>query len=103
MQSVAASALGSASLRASVIERLRAHIRQMPRARLTIKAQPLAKRASVLVPLCNDHGVPSILFTKRPSTMANHPGQVHSQRSPLSFWTASIPLVSISCSPEFAL
>lgn len=66
-----------ASLSAIAVEQLRAHLRTIPRARITLK-NPVdaARRAAVLVPLCVHNNVPSILFTKRPATMANHPGQV---------------------------
>jgi 8-oxo-dGTP pyrophosphatase MutT (NUDIX family) len=64
------------NLNSLIIERLRAELRTIPRARITLKQQVNAPRASVLVPFCLDSGVPSVLFTKRPSTMSNHPGQV---------------------------
>lgn len=34
------------------------------------------KRASVLVPLCNRHGIPSVLFTLRTGNVGTHPNQV---------------------------
>ena len=34
------------------------------------------KRAAVLIPLCNRHGVPSILFTLRSTSVGTHKGQV---------------------------
>jgi 8-oxo-dGTP pyrophosphatase MutT (NUDIX family) len=34
------------------------------------------KQAAVLVPLCNRHGVPSLIFTLRTKTLSTHKGQV---------------------------
>lgn len=34
------------------------------------------RKASVLIPLCNRHGVPSLLFTVRTKTVGTHKGQV---------------------------
>jgi 8-oxo-dGTP pyrophosphatase MutT (NUDIX family) len=41
-----------------------------------IKEQPSTRTAAVLVPLCNRHGVPSILFTVRSTAVGSHKGQV---------------------------
>eukprot|EP00953_Heterococcus_sp_UTEX-ZZ885_P032175 16813-Heterococcus_DN1.PRE.1 len=35
-----------------------------------------ARSAAVLVPLCNDNGVPSVLFTARSQAVSTHKGQV---------------------------
>lgn len=38
--------------------------------------KPSARRAAVLVPLCNQNGVPSVLFTVRSTLVGTHKGQV---------------------------
>lgn len=41
-----------------------------------LSIQPKKKRAAVLIPLCNRHGTPSILFTLRSTSVGTHKGQV---------------------------
>ena len=41
-----------------------------------MEKNPSIRRASVFVPLCNRHGVPSVLFTVRTKTVSSHKGQV---------------------------
>lgn len=41
-----------------------------------LKDQPAVKEAAVLIPLIFKDGVLSILFTQRPETMKEHPGQI---------------------------
>ena len=43
---------------------------------LANRGKPSRRRASVFVPLCNRHGVPSVLFTKRTNTVGSHKGHV---------------------------
>ena len=42
----------------------------------TMEKNLALRRASVLVPLCNRHGVPSVLFTVRTKTVSSHKGHV---------------------------
>lgn len=49
-------------------------IRSIPRA--VIKKDLKTKLAAVLIPLCNRHGIPSIIFTVRTNTVSTHKGQV---------------------------
>jgi 8-oxo-dGTP pyrophosphatase MutT (NUDIX family) len=63
------------------IAQCQSHIQSFPGGLLTIlpknfKVNSLAKQASVLVPLCNFNGSPSILFTLRSSSVGTHKGQV---------------------------
>lgn len=41
-----------------------------------MEKNPSVRRASVFVPLCNRHGVPSVLLTVRTSTVGSHKGHV---------------------------
>jgi 8-oxo-dGTP pyrophosphatase MutT (NUDIX family) len=41
-----------------------------------LKEKPSTRTAAVFVPLCNRHGVPSVLFTVRSSLVGSHKGQV---------------------------
>ncbi|KAG5179741.1 NUDIX hydrolase domain-like protein [Tribonema minus] len=63
---------------ALIVARMQALLAKQP-LRLLAKEprfMPQARRAAVLVPLCNDMGVPSILFTVRTATVPTHKGQV---------------------------
>ncbi len=51
------------------------HLSRLPRVYQGLSG-PLERRASVLIPLCHDHGVPSVLFTLRADTLKRHAGQV---------------------------
>ena len=39
-----------------------------------LSSQPKRKKAAVLIPMCNRHGVPSILFTLRSNSVGTHKG-----------------------------
>jgi hypothetical protein len=43
---------------------------------VAMEKNPTIRRASVFVPLCNRHGVPSVLFTVRTKTVSTHKGHV---------------------------
>ena len=51
------------------------HLSRLPRVYQGLTG-PLERRASVLIPLCHDCGVPSVLFTRRADTLRRHAGQV---------------------------
>jgi len=51
---------------------IRKYLSRMPRQVST----PHQKRASVILPLCNSNGVPSVLFEKRSINLRNHPGEI---------------------------
>ena len=51
---------------------LQRYLHRMPRQVF----QAREKRASVVIPLCNDNGVASVLFEKRPLSMRKHRGEV---------------------------
>ncbi|CAM9111379.1 unnamed protein product [Ascophyllum nodosum] len=59
--------LAAATVRVDVEQRKQLGATSVPRA---------ARRAAVLVPLCNCHGVASMLFTVRTSKVSTHKGQV---------------------------
>ena len=48
----------------------------IPEEFLVGKINPSARRASVFVPLCNRHGVASVLLTVRSNLVSTHKGQV---------------------------
>lgn len=64
------------------VSALRSSFLRFPENKLQIKVKgrnvdsPSRRRASVFVPLCNRHGVPSVLFTVRTKTVSSHKGHV---------------------------
>jgi hypothetical protein len=62
--------------------RVRDHINALENSRITISKhipkmnEAVMKRAAILVPLCNRHGKPSILYTVRTNAVGTHKGQV---------------------------
>ena len=41
-----------------------------------MEKNPTTRKASVFVPLCNQYGIPSVLFTVRTKTVSSHKGHV---------------------------
>ena len=63
------------ALTPKVLASIEAHLSRLPRVYQGVTG-PLERRASVLIPLCHDNGVPSILFTRRAETLNRDAGQV---------------------------
>ena len=64
--------LSKDGFRTSHITMIRKYLVRMPR-QVTI---PHRQRASIILPLCNVSGVPSVLFEKRSQSLRAHPGEV---------------------------